>query len=585
MIENLPIFQKGGICLKLRLVCLTLCCVLMAAFFVMPASAESAASSVETFVTVNSDGDCMVSLSLRLRLETPVESLTFPVPANATDISVNGGGARTTKSASAIDVDISRVVGGMTGEMNVTLGYNIPKAVTPQKAATGSGYYLQLDIPMLCGFSYPVEQMKFVITLPDNIKYMPTFSSIYQQTSIESSLTYYVDQKMITGSTTKALNDHEGLTMSMVVPKEMFPSVKTHIREGNPELTPMLAVAGAGLVYWLLFLHTLPLIRTRSVTPPEGITAGEMGCQLTLAGADLTMMIFHWAQLGYVILQLDGGRVTVHKRMEMGNERSPFEVKVYKMLFGSRRVVDATGSGYEKLSRKVFAMIPGERNLCKSGSGSVKIFRAIFCVAQAICGVCVAMNFTTSSILQVLLSIILVLVGIVTAWLIQEIAFRTHLRGKTRVFIGLSCIVLWMVLGLLCGQFWIPAGAALAQWAVSYLAAYGGRRTEIGRLNASRILGLRSYLKHLPKGDINRLLLTDPDYFFNMAPFALSLGVIHPFARSFGSRKFDQCPYLVTRVHGKRTATEWAELLADTADLMDERFRRMEIQRLTRGRR
>ena len=117
--------------MKLRLVCLTLCCVLMAAFFVMPASAESAASSVETFVTVNSDGDCMVSLSLRLRLETPVESLTFPVPANATDISVNGGGARTTKSASAIDVDISRVVGGMTGEMNVTLGYNIPKAVTP----------------------------------------------------------------------------------------------------------------------------------------------------------------------------------------------------------------------------------------------------------------------------------------------------------------------------------------------------------------------------------------------------------------------------------------------------------------------
>ena len=98
-------------------------------------------------------------------------------------------------------------------------------------------------------------------------------------------------------------------------------------------------------------------------------------------------------------------------------------------------------------------------------------------------------------------------------------------------------------------------------------------------------VGKRAGNHTLPQADINRLLLTDPDYFFNMAPFALSLGVIHPFARSFGSRKFDQCPYLVTRVHGKRTAAEWAELLADTADLMDERFRRMEIQRLTRGRR
>ena len=173
MLENLPIFQKGGICLKLRLAALSLCCLLMAAFFVMPASAESAASSVETFVTVTTDGDCMVSLSLRLRLETPVDSLTFPVPLNATDISVNGAGARTTKNASAIDVDITRAIGGMTGEMNVTLGYNIAGAVTPQKAATGNGYYLQLDVPLLCGFSYPVEQMKFVITLPDNAKYMP----------------------------------------------------------------------------------------------------------------------------------------------------------------------------------------------------------------------------------------------------------------------------------------------------------------------------------------------------------------------------------------------------------------------------
>ena len=75
------------------------------------------------------------------------------------------------------------------------------------------------------------------------------------------------------------------------------------------------------------------------------------------------------------------------------------------------------------------------------------------------------------------------------------------------------------------------------------------------------------------------MLKTDPDYFFNMAPFALSLGVIHPFAKNFGSIKMDQCPYLVTRVHGKRTAEEWAELIADTANLMDSKFRKMEVEK------
>ena len=114
------------------------------------------------------------------------------------------------------------------------------------------------------------------------------------------------------------------------------------------------------------------------------------------------------------------------------------------------------------------------------------------------------------------------------------------------------------------------------------MAAYGGRRTEVGRLNAGQILGLRSYLKHISKDDIHRMMKTDPDYFFNMAPFALALGVIRPFAQSFGSAKMDQCPYLVTRVHGKRSAGEWAELIADTADLMDARFRRMEVERWIR---
>ena len=75
------------------------------------------------------------------------------------------------------------------------------------------------------------------------------------------------------------------------------------------------------------------------------------------------------------------------------------------------------------------------------------------------------------------------------------------------------------------------------------------------------------------------MLKTDPDYFFNMAPFALSLGIIYPFARNFGSIKMDQCPYLVTRVHGKRTAEEWAELIADTANLIDSKFRRMEVEK------
>lgn len=573
------------ICLKRRLAMLLLCC-LMLTVIVIPASAESSATKVQTYVTVTSDGDLQVSMTATLHLEAADQSLTFPLPANASNVTMNGQSVRTTKGDSVLLVDLSKATGGLIGDFTVTFSFTVPNAVQVSEIDTDDDFeteeMLILTVPLLSGFEYPVESLEFIVTLPSDIAYQPSFYSTYRQSSIGSDLDYDIDKKMLTGNSIVPLNDHDSVYMSMVVTQPMFPNVSTYRREGNPELTPMLIFAGLALLYWFLFLRTLPLIRTRSVTPPEGLSAGEIGCHLTLAGGDLTMMVMNWAQLGYILIQLDGnGRVLLHKRMDMGNERSLFEVRIFKTLFGSRRVVDATGMQYAKLSRKVFSMIPGERNLCKSNSGSMKVFRLLCCVSQVFCGVCVAMNMTSILALQIMLSIILGVFGLVSAWQIQEIAYRTHLRGKTRVYIGLVCILIWIVLGILCGQWIIPLCAALGQFVMSYFAAYGGRRSDIGRYNAGQILGLRHYLKRISKEDIQRLTKTDPDYFFNMAPYALSLGIIRPFAKNFGSRKLEQCPYLVTRVHGKRTAAEWAELMAQAADMMDARYRKMEIEKWT----
>ena len=166
-----------------------------------------------------------------------------------------------------------------------------------------------------------------------------------------------------------------------------------------------------------------------------------------------------------------------------------------------------------------------------------------------------------------------------SAWMIQGIAYRTHLRGKTRVYIGLACMLIWWLLGLLCGQFWVPFGSTVGQWLLGYFAAYGGRRSDLGRRDANLVLGFRHYVKRLPNSDVSRLLQNDPDYFFNMAPYALALGVINPFARAFVRRKFDQCPYLKTPVYGKRMAGEWAKLLTETADMMDAKSRRMLVEK------
>ncbi len=567
-----------------RIVTVLLCVVLLAGCLCLPVSAESAASSVNLLCTVNSEGDCLATMTVNLRLEAAMEKLYFPLPLNAKNISLNNAPVSTSRSAAATLVDISKLSRDYVGELVLRFEYTLPEAVQITKIHEGTAqedWALQLSIPLLSGFDYPVESLNFTITMPPGkMVERPTLTSIYRQTSIESDIPFQVAGSQIIGSTKTVMNDHEGVTLTMIVPEEMFPTVSTYVSEGNPELPYIIAFAVLALLYWILTLRTWPIFRMQTTTPPEGITAGELGCRLTLSGGDLTMMVFSWAQLGYLYISLENnGRVLLYKRMDMGNERSQFENNIYKMLFGTRRVVDATGNTYAKLVRKVQRIVPQERSMYHRNSGNVRIFRGLACVCQVLCGVCVAMNMTGVLPLAILLAIILVPFSMVTAWLIQDVAYRTHLRGKVPVLIGFVCILLWIILGLLCGQIWIPLGCVVGQFLYGYLAAYGGRRSELGRHDAGQVLGLRRYVKRLPKNDINRFLRNDPDYYFNYAPYALALGVINPYSRAFGKRKLDQCPYLVTRVTGKRTAEEWGHLLADVADLMDHKARRMQIEK------
>ena len=556
---------------------LTVLVVLAAGLFTLSASAENSAPRADIYCTVNAEGDCLVSLSVTIHLDAGDDSLTFPLPANATSITMNGYSAATTRSGSAILVNLSRATNGLPGDFTIRFDYMIPDVVYPIE-----GRKLQMTLPIMNGFSYPVTSLSYVITMPTTITTLPSFTSTYRQNGIDADLDYVIKDNMITGSIRNGLNDHESFSLTMPMEQEMFPSVSTYQRTGNPEVIPMLIVLGVALAYWLLFLRTLPPPRVTANHPPEGLTAGELGCRLTLQGGDLTMLVLSWAQLGYLLIHQDGnGRVLLHKRMEMGNERSLFEVRIFGLLFGNKRVVDCSGSHYAKLCRKTASMLPGEKTMCRSHPIHRKIFRLLCCASQSICGVCLTMNLTAMTALEVLLGIVLVVLGAVFAWQIQNIAYALFLRRKTKAWIGLVCLGLWTVVGLIAQVVLIALGSALAQLAAGFLAAYGGRRTSLNKTEVGQILGLRRYLKKIPKPELERRLKLDPELFFRLAPYAMALGVMKPYAAAFGKRKLPQCPYLVTKVHGKRTAGEWADVMTEIVTLMDARYRQLEAERWT----
>ena len=376
--KKYALFENGGMHLKRRLMLSAFLGLLLCLVLAVPASAESAASRVDFTGTVNIDGDCLVTMLVNLHLEAAEEKLTFPLPANAANITVNGASPTVTRSGNYTAVSLTRATGGLAGDFTVQIAYTIPKTVTLVDTTTTTitdGRKLKLEIPSLCGFAYPVQSLMYTITLPKEITVTPDFYSTYRQNGLASDLNININGTMITGSSKSGFNDHESMSMSMLCAPEMFPGVSTYQRTGNPELVPMGIFAGLAVVYWLLFLRTFPARRESTPMPPQGVTAGELACRLNLVGPDLTMMVLSWAQMGYLIIQVEDGRVLLHKRMDMGNERSLFEVRTFQSLFGQRRVVDAAGAQYAKLLRRTAAALPGESALCRSSERSRRIYR------------------------------------------------------------------------------------------------------------------------------------------------------------------------------------------------------------------
>ena len=93
------------------------------------------------------------------------------------------------------------------------------------------------------------------------------------------------------------------------------------------------------------------------------------------------------------------------------------------------------------------------------------------------------------------------------------------------------------------------------------------------------MLGLRQYLRKLDDKQVKRLLDNNPDYFFDMLPLAIALGVDTKFAKSFGKMPMPDCHYLLVARDDKRTAAEWALIVRKIADRMDKRQRRLELEK------
>lgn len=556
-----------------RMVCMVFA-LLLTACLILNTFAATGATGLSGYATVNADGGCQISLTLSLRLEQAVDQLYFPIPAEATGISLNGARVSASKDGNVRKVNLSRAVRKVVGDVTVNLQYSLYDVITTTE--TGA---LEMRLPMLSGFEYPIEKLEFSVTLPGAAETLPGFVSGYHEARIEEYLTYNVNGAVISGSSVQAMKDHETLTMTLPVTAQMFPRTLTHTQDYQWALMAMAICAIVALLYWIVAMWNRPGFAKTQPEPPEGYSAGSLGCVMAGTGLDLTMMVLTWAQLGYILIHVKGKRVILHRRMDMGNERGEQEVRWFRKIFGKRDHVDTTQFRYAQLCRMAAKQTQAAPGLMRRFNGDPRIFRGIAGLIGMFGGMSIAVAMADGAALQGLLLVIFGGLGAVSGWFVQLFGAGLFLRDAQRLKLSLGICGVWLLLGLLCNA----TDAALlmdgALLMAGVLFAWGGRRTPMGRLTQMRTRGFARYLQRVSSAEVLRICKNDPDYFFRLAPYALALGREKTFAKKFGQLRLDRCPYLTTGMDGHMTVLQWAALMRKAVTLMDDRANHLGMEK------
>ena len=507
------------------------------------------------------------------------QDLKVLLPRAATEITLNGNDLiRTKKQGQLQAVDLSDTVGSMAGDFTVNLHYVLPDVVEKNKDGI-----LQLSLPLLSGFDYAIASMEFSVTLPGTITTEPSFVSGYHQADIEKDMFYEIKGANIFGRFHKSLKDHETLLLTMPVEESMFPQPVVEVQSTETAVMGMLICAGLALLFWLIFLRCLPARRARCAQPPQGFNAGQTDCVLHLRGADLSLMVLTWAQLGYLLIFRDrSGRVILYKQMDMGNERSDYEQWYFRKLFGRRKSVDTAGAVYTDLCRKAAKKPVGIRGFVRDYCAGLGIFRFFVSGIGLFGGLCVALELAGGSQWQGFLAVVLSAIGAVSAWVMQGWFWDLRRQRKDTLLTGSLLAVLWLVLGICAGRWDMAAVFVLGIPFAGLMMAAGGRRTELGRQTKEEILGLRHYLTTVSEADVQRLCKQNPDYYHDLAPYAIALGAGKSFAKRFGDLQIPDCPYLVVEDAKFTTAAQWYEQLRDAVKRMNANSRRLPLEMLRR---
>ncbi|MBQ1371610.1 MAG: DUF2207 domain-containing protein [Oscillospiraceae bacterium] len=505
-----------------------------------------------TDCNVEQDGACTVTLDVTIDFPSPTTDFCIPVSPAARNISCNASGFRVSNEPECKMIHLPEAP---AGQSTLTVSYHLAETVT------GGGATQEFQLQLLYPFwRCPISGYEVMIHLPGKFETMPEFLSGYHGDLIDNYLNISISDGSIHAllNERETLKDSEAMSVHLSLPDGFFDlrflAGKT-LRIDRLVFFAFLLLAAA---YWFFFLRSFPLLPKRQTMPPEGGNPGEIPFLLTSRDPDFSLMVVHWAALGYLtIFRSRKGRLSLLRQIDMGNERRRYEGELFRVLFSRADQCEVGSAEYLKAQRLAVEKVRKfwHNKIYDPKAGPTLLLRAPVVVAGGVlCLACFDILVASKSWRWFMILPLSVLGGGVCrlvqscgGFLLRRHSFRTGLL----VLLSMGAL---LFLGKSAGLTSLMLLNLAAQLLTGLLLRCGGRRTKSGFALGTELLGYRRYLLGASHDLLRANLEADPQFFYRVLPYADALQVGTLFANNFDQLRLETCDWLQWEGNEARTA-------------------------------
>lgn len=430
--------------------------------------------------------------------------------------------------------------------------------------------FMYIDM-LTTGWNTPIDHGKAVVSYPEDMKFRSLkcyYGPYGSKDELASKMFKKYDEKHIIVFEDKNIPQQFGATIKAELPEGYWKGALNY-NWIFPLYIAIAIIAAAILAYLRFTIGRNPdIVETVEFYPPENLTPLDVGYVIdgNVDNEDIVSTFFYLASKGYIKIREYEKKEFEFERLAIPDGEKKSIMTFFRGIFGSKSdneqeenpVVKSVDIG-ERLAGKFDSI---RAHIDNEFSGERKVFTArskkADIAAKVIFFLVLALFYMLSNVptdageFSVMSMIILpsVCSGILTLVLSRLCTlyyYKNTRRGKNTTKFILSCIV-YIIFGLAYSKLvcYIINDNRLYPVIFAFIIIYPllliGMKTR-GAWSAKvygRLLGFKRFIKEAELEKLNELVEQDPDYFYNILPYAYVFGMTKKWASNFEKISIDK---------------------------------------------